>query len=328
MSEGPIIAVRFGLFAIEGLLFGVPLFGLYALRAPQRGLIPFRAWLVPLSLCAAGLNIVGFALLLASMSGTSIDGLDLELARSILLNTPVGWAFALRLAATMLALCLALLAPARRTDTMAGVAALSGIALASLVLNGQGVATEGALAWPHLVSDIVHLMAAVAWIGAIACLLFIVGRPTASLFDLAVAQRSLNGFGIVGSIVVALLIATGMVNGLTVLGAQPFSPPFGSTYMVLMGSKLALFGLMLALAALHRFRLVPAIERASGLENGAGADRGYHRCGVRRRSPDPWTGCVARNPGARLVTGFSAPSHGNACHQASPLPEGTPHVGS
>ncbi|WP_257538405.1 copper homeostasis membrane protein CopD [Sphingobium sp. CFD-1] len=257
MSEGPVIAVRFGLFAIEGLLFGVPLFGLYALRAPQRGQIPFRAWLIPLSLCAAGLNIVGFALLLASMSGTSIDGLDLELARLILLNTRVGWAFALRLAATMLALCLVLLAPVRRTDTMASAAALSGIALASLAWNGHGVATEGALAWPHLLADIVHLLAAGAWIGAIACFFFIVGRPTASLVDLAVAQRSLSGFGIVGSIIVALLIATGLVNGMAVLGAQPFSPPSGSTYMVLMGGKLALFGLMLALAALHRFRLVP-----------------------------------------------------------------------
>lgn len=74
-----------------------------------------------------------------------------------------------------------------------------------------------------------------------------------------------------GPIVVALLIATGLVNGLAVLGDQPFGPPFGSTYIVLMGSKLALFGLMLALAALHRFRLVPAIERASSLEDGAAA---------------------------------------------------------
>ncbi|MCB4858686.1 hypothetical protein K7W03_03655 [Sphingobium sp. PNB] len=79
MSEGPIIVVRFGLFAIEGLQFGVPLFGLYVLRAPERGQIPFRAWLIPLSLCAAGLIIVGFALLLASMSGRSIDGLTSSL---------------------------------------------------------------------------------------------------------------------------------------------------------------------------------------------------------------------------------------------------------
>ncbi|WP_222885589.1 CopD family protein [Sphingobium sp. PNB] len=189
----------------------------------------------------------------------------------ILLNTSVGWAFALRLAATALTLCLALLAPARRTDTMAGVAALSGIALASLAWNGHGVATEGASAWTHLLAAIIHLLVAGTWIGAIACLLFIVSRPGASLIDLAVAQRSLKSFGIMGPIVVALLIATGLVNGLAVLGDQPFGPPFGSTYIVLMGSKLALFGLMLALAALHRFRLVPAIERASSLEDGAAA---------------------------------------------------------
>jgi len=271
MSEGPIIAVRFGLFAIEDLQFGVPLFGLYALRARERRQIPFRASLVLLGLSAACLNILGFALLLASMSGTSIDAIDPDLARSILLTAPVGWAFTLRFAVTVLALAVALLAPASPASMLAGSAVLSGIALASLAWNGHGVATQGALAWPHLVADIVHLLAAGAWIGAIACLLFMAGRSRASLADLAVAKRCLKGFGIVGSIVVALLIGTGLINGLTILGAQPFGPLFGSIYIVLMGSKLALFGVMLALAALHRFRLVPAIERASGTEDVAAA---------------------------------------------------------
>jgi putative copper resistance protein D len=93
MSEGPIIAVRFGLFAIEGLLLGVPLFGLYALRGSERSQLPFRKWLIMLSLIGVGLNILGFALLLASMAGTSIDAIDPDLARSILLTAPVGWAF-------------------------------------------------------------------------------------------------------------------------------------------------------------------------------------------------------------------------------------------
>ncbi len=59
MTEGPIIAVRCGLFAIEGLLLGVPLFGLYALRAPERSQLPFRPWLILLGLSAVALNILG-----------------------------------------------------------------------------------------------------------------------------------------------------------------------------------------------------------------------------------------------------------------------------
>lgn len=269
MTEGSIIAVRFGLFAIEGLQLGVPLFGLYALRAPERSQIPFRAWLVLLGLSAAGLNILGFALLLAGMSGTSIDAIDPDLARSILLTAPVGWAFALRFAVTVLALAVALLAPASQASMLAGSAALSGVALASLAWNGHGVATEGVLAWPHLLANIVHLVAAGVWVGAIACLLYLVVRPKASFADLTVAQRCLKGFGSVGSIVVALLIVTGLINGLAILGSQPFGPRFGSTYIVLMAVKLALFGLMLALAALHRFRLVPTVERAASFEGGA-----------------------------------------------------------
>lgn len=263
MSEGPIIAVRFGLFAIEGLLLGVPLFGLYALRAPERSQLPFRAWLILLGLGAVALNILGFALLVATMSGTSIDAIDPDFARSILLTAPVGWAFVLRLTVTVLALGLAMLALASRTSMLASVTAFSSVALASLAWNGHGVATEGALAWPHLIADIVHLLAAGVWLGAIACLLYMVVRPKASLADLIIAQRCLKGFGVVGSIVVALLIVTGMINGFAILGDQSLGPGIGSTYIVLMGSKLALFALMLALAALHRFRLVPAVERAT-----------------------------------------------------------------
>ncbi|MBB3862026.1 putative copper resistance protein D [Novosphingobium hassiacum] len=263
MSEGPIIAVRFGLFAIEGLLLGVPLFGLYALRAPERSQLPFRAWLILLSLIGVGLNILGFALLLASMAGTSINAIDPDLARSILLTAPVGWAFVLRLAVTVLALGLVLLAPANRTSMLASVTAFSSVALASLAWNGHGVATEGVLAWPHLLADIVHLLAAGVWLGAIACLLYMVVRPKASLTDLTIAGRCLKEFGVAGSMVVALLIATGLINGFAILGNQPFGPAFGSAYIVLMGSKLALFALMLALAALHRFRLVPAVESAT-----------------------------------------------------------------
>lgn len=269
MSEGPIIAVRFGLFAIEGLLLGVPLFGLYALRAPERSQLPFRAWLILLSLIGVGLNILGFALLLASMAGTSIDAIDPDLARSILLTAPVGWAFVLRLAVTALALGVVLLAPANRTSMLTSVTALSGVALASLAWNGHGVATEGALAWPHLIADMVHLLAAGVWLGAIACLLYIVVRPKASLADLTIAERCLKNFGVVGSLIVALLIVSGMINGFAILGDQPFGPEIGSTYIVLMGSKLALFTLMLTLAALHRFRFVPAVERTTEHANKA-----------------------------------------------------------
>lgn len=269
MTEGPIIAVRFGLFAIEGLLLGVPLFGLYALRAHERSRIPFRAWLVLLGLGAVALNILGFALLIAGMSGTSIDAIDPDLARSILLTAPVGWAFALRLAVTVFALGLALLAPANNTNALTGIAVLSSIALASLAWNGHGVATEGALAWPHLIADIVHLLAAGVWLGAIACLLYMVVRPKASLADLTIAGRCLRNFGVIGSLVVALLIVTGLINGFAILGDRAIGSGIGSTYIVLMGSKLALFGLMLALAALHRFRFVPAVECAKDQANKA-----------------------------------------------------------
>ncbi len=197
------------------------------------------------------------------MSGTSIDTIDPDLARSILLTAPVGLAFALRLAVTVLALALGLLVSTNSTNALASIAALSSIALASLAWNGHGVATEGPLAWPHLIADIVHLLAEGVWLGAITCLLYMVVRPKAAFADLTTAQRCLKNFGSVGSMIVALLLVTGVINRFAILGDQSLGSGIGATYIVLMVSKLALFTLMLALAALHRFRLVPAVERAT-----------------------------------------------------------------
>lgn len=271
MSEAPIIAARFGLFVVEGLQLGVPLFALYALRAPERDLLPLRAWLIVLGLGAIALNMLGFAALVASMSGTSISAIDPGLAQVILLSSAVGWAFALRMVVTVLALFLAVVASVNRTIVLAGIAVLGSIALASLAWTGHGAATEGALAWPHLVADIVHLLAAGAWLGALVCLLYLVIHPNASLADLAVAGRCLKDFGVVGSLIVALLIVTGLINGFAILGDEPFGPVLGSSYLVLMAIKLALFVQMLALAAWHRFRLVPAFERSTNPANMADA---------------------------------------------------------
>ncbi|MEO5707712.1 MAG: copper homeostasis membrane protein CopD [Alteraurantiacibacter sp.] len=264
MPDAPIIAARFGLFAIAGLQFGVPLFGLYALRAPERNQLPFRAWLILLGLGATLVNILGFALIVARMSGTSLNALDPELTRFILFTAPVGWAFCLRLAATVLALGIAVLAPPNRTWLLAAIAALNAVAVASLAWNGHGAAGEGALAWPHLIADIVHLLAAGVWLGAIVCLLYLVVRPRPSFADLTLAARCLKNFGTVGTLVVALLVVTGLINGVAILGDKPFGPGLVSGYLVLMAIKLALFGLMLALAAWHRFRLVPQFERSTG----------------------------------------------------------------
>ena len=69
-------------------------------------------------------------------------------------------------------------------------------------------------------------------------------------------------FSLLGTIFVATLVGTGLINGVMIVGWADLPALLGSRYGWLLGAKLALFGGMLALAALNRWRLTPALERA------------------------------------------------------------------
>src|SRR3546814_7128138 len=92
-------------------------------------------------------------------------------------------------------------------------------ALASLAWSSHGAASEGALGWLHLASDIMHLLAASAWIGALAAFVLIfVQRKDDDRGDLPLAHRALAGFAGAGTLLVALIVLSGLVNGLILVG--------------------------------------------------------------------------------------------------------------
>jgi putative copper resistance protein D len=81
---------------------------------------------------------------------------------------------------------------------------------------------------------------------------------------LAIAHRALDRFSQVGTIAVGVIIVTGIVNCLAVVGFPHFTRLPLTDYGKLLILKLLLFAAMLALAALNRWRLTPAL--------GAGVD--------------------------------------------------------
>src|SRR3546814_10400312 len=80
------------------------------------------------------------------------------------------------------------------------------------------------------------------------------------------AHRALAGFATAGTVIVGLVIVTGIVNSYALIGPQNMSGLFQSAYGQLLLIKLVLFGLMPALAASNRFSLTPAL--ATGIEDG------------------------------------------------------------
>jgi len=63
-----------------------------------------------------------------------------------------------------------------------------------------------------------------------------------------------------GTLIVATLAVSGAINGEVIVGLAQLPALAGSRYGWLLGAKLALFLLMLALAAANRWRLGPALE--------------------------------------------------------------------
>lgn len=259
-----IASVRFVQFAAAVALFGAPLFFLYALGEAARSGDTMLAWGRRLVGWSSGALLLGALCSLlgqtAVMAGDPAMAANPEALRMVLTGTSFGYATATRLilAAIMLAVSL-WLAPRRALWLIsAGVGAL---VLASFTWTGHGAAEEGLAGVAHAISDIVHLLAAGVWLGALVALAVLLwrGRRGASAKTLAALHQALENFSGVGSLVVAALLASGLVNSWFLVGLRPADQILATPYGVLLLIKIVLFGGMLLLAAANRFRHTPGL---------------------------------------------------------------------
>lgn len=247
MAELINIILRLALYVDLLLLFGVALFALYSVNAPRR----FKPLLRGLALLGALLSVAGLLLMTSAMSGeTELAALWPHL-QMMLLETDVGLAWALR----MIALIVVLVQPGKWLASMAGAVALS-----SLAWSGHGAMDEGWLRLWHFLSDILHLLAAGAWLGGMLALVLLTrgGVDEARTRLLAAAVKR---FEWIGAAIVLTLSVSGVVNYLFIVGPRLDDVLLG-TYGMLLAIKVLLFAAMLVLAALNRFHLGPALERS------------------------------------------------------------------
>ena len=145
---------------------------------------------------------------------------------------------------------------ARRTHAIAvdAIATLVAVAaIAALAASGHAVAETGADKVVHIGADALHLIATGAWLGALVPLAMAL-RATG---DPARANVLARRFSDVGIASVSLLIATGIVNGVYLVGTWPAL--FGTRYGILLLAKIALLAVMVLLAATNRLRWRPQL---------------------------------------------------------------------
>ena len=262
MDDLPIIAVRFALYADLMVLMGMTAFSLYALSRDERsaGLLPLARPAIVLSLIGLLLSGFGMLALVAAMTGTNLAAVEVAVLGDVITQSTIGSAWIVRMAATAIAV-LSALAINRSAGARYTLLVSTSVAIATLVWTGHAGATEGWAGTAHRLSDIIHMLAAAVWIGGIAAFSWMLFRPETAQSELhvSVAHRALGQFSRIGTLAVAAIIVTGIVNCLAVVGFPHFAQVPLTQYGKLLLAKLLLFAAMLALAAINRWRLTPAL---------------------------------------------------------------------
>ena len=264
MLEPAVIVLRLLQFAGAMVLFGSSLFLIYALprEGPGSGVElgwprKVLAWAAVFVLAA---SVVGLLAHTSILAGSVREGMTASSLSAVMTTMSMGPSTVIRAGAAALALVV-LARPATRA-TWQLCAGLGAVISASFAWMGHGAATEGAPGLLHLSADILHTLAAGAWIGAlVAFFLLLRPRATSVILD-GVLHKALHGFSGVGMGLVAVIVATGLVNSWFLVGPARISGLWTTPYGQLLSLKLVLFVSMLALAAANRFRLAPALGAA------------------------------------------------------------------
>ena len=244
-----LVAVRFAHDAALTALFGLSLFPFYAPGASGR----LKPWLVLAALASLLTTIGWFAATVGEMSGHMADAASPAMLWSVIRDMAFGRLAVARIALAVLAVVLAL-RPGGRMALML----VSGLLLASLAGAGHARLDSGGLG---PVTDALHLLAAGAWIGGLAGLAATLAGlgPAPTAETLVRFGGQVRGFSHMGYGAVAVLVGTGLINGARLVGSAKnlVSTPYGQ----LLSVKVALFLGMLALAAVNRLWISPALTR-------------------------------------------------------------------
>jgi putative copper resistance protein D len=218
------------------------------------------AWVSLLVALASG---AGWLVIVASnMSGMPLTAVMQGSTLSIVLTqTHFGEAWIIRAALlVVLAVCLAFQARTRK-HAAGWIGLLAAAAfIASLAWAGHGAATEEVpFDAIHLPADILHLLAAGAWLGGLLPLVMLLAQAwrDASPQAVAVARTATQRFSVLGLSSVGTLIVTGVVNTWFLSGSVPAL--LGTLYGQLLLVKIALFATMIAVASINQRGLLPCL---------------------------------------------------------------------
>ncbi|MBI3702782.1 MAG: CopD family protein [Rhizobiales bacterium] len=137
---------------------------------------------------------------------------------------------------------------------------MAAVFIALLGWVGQNGATPALAGDLQLATDVMHLLAAGAWLGGLPALALLLAQARGNPTRRASAVRR---FGTHGLICVTALVASGMFNAWNLLSGP--GDLLATDYGRLLSLKLGLVVAMLAIAAVNRFSLTPRLASPGSL---------------------------------------------------------------
>jgi len=273
----PLFYARAVHFAATMLVAGAVFFAVFVAAPAWRGVAGDSA--VAIKVCTRLAYIAWISLVLALISGaawlvlTAAAMSDRPPAQvfgvlwTVLSQTVFGrdWLIRLVLAGALAATLPALLSPrGHRSPWLATTAAVLAAAFAgALAWSGHAAGGLNSEAIFHPAADVLHLIAAAAWVGALPPLIVLFATASAEDTSLAIARTATVRFSMLGIASVGTLLATGIVNTFYLAGSV--SALYGTAYGRLLLIKIALFLAMVAVAAGNRFLLTPQLVQQASI---------------------------------------------------------------
>ncbi len=261
----PLIASRAVHFASSLVVAGAAIFSAFVARPIHADLVLERhlEWVMLVGLALALLSGATWLVSLASrIAQTSVaEVISDGTAWSVLTETQFGRIWEGRFLVAILLFCVGLFGPGLRTRGLRPLSLQAGLAIAFVGMLAWSGHAAGGLGFPgvlHFGGDVLHLVAAAAWVGGlIPLLMFIAPRVRGSQPPLVECLRVLRRFSTLAALSVTLLAAGGVLNTWFMTnGLRSF---LGTEYGDLVLVKIALFLVMLGFGAANRYWLTPRL---------------------------------------------------------------------
>ncbi|MGY8664874.1 CopD family protein [Bradyrhizobium sp. UFLA05-109] len=233
------LGLYLGLFAGVGGVF----FAVWIARSANGMLLPRVALVVGVLSAIASIPLLGLDLL-----GLSLTAFPTPASWAVAFTTSAGPALLIAMAAMLVA---GLALRGGQGARVLSAIALAGVGLSLASTGHAATAPLEALTRPAV---FLHGLGIAIWTGALAPLVVLVSSPTTATLPI------LNRFSRIAVPVLAILALTGLT--LASIQLESFTALVETRYGVILSIKLALVAALLALAALNRFRLTPALAKS------------------------------------------------------------------